>query len=288
MMGHRPKRRERGAILPWLLAGFAWFGLIGPMREDQTDRLSEQSRIRRDRIKADRGEKDNRARRGRVVAALKNACGASDDPVQLRERTVMAADGLSLTSFSLAVSGGPGAGTQVEAEGTREEVLQLVSRLGDPGRGSFLRNVALRNKGSRWSVTLTTGVLGPSAGSVAFGSRPCVIQPAPAARDEASEREEPAPRNPNPRLMKPSPPADVPEAAPPPLLPEPVAAPPFALVAFLSSGGERRVSLRVADEIRVVAVGDQVSGWKCLSVDRDEGAVFVSVSGERLVLRHGL
>ena len=62
---------------------------------------------------------------------------------------------------------------------------------------------------------------------------------------------------------------------------------PFALVAFLRSEGRSLVSLRVGEEIRVVAVGDAVDSWKCVSIDRDEGAVFTSPSGARLILKAG-
>jgi hypothetical protein len=58
-------------------------------------------------------------------------------------------------------------------------------------------------------------------------------------------------------------------------------------VAFLISKGKSRVSIRVRDEVRVVSVGDSVDGWKCASIDRDEGAVFTSPSGGRTVLKTG-
>ena len=64
-------------------------------------------------------------------------------------------------------------------------------------------------------------------------------------------------------------------------------APPFTLVAFLISNGKSRVSIRVRDEIRVISVGDSVEGWKCVSIDRDEGAVFTTPEHGRVVLKAG-
>jgi hypothetical protein len=64
-------------------------------------------------------------------------------------------------------------------------------------------------------------------------------------------------------------------------------APPFTLVAFLISKGKSRVSLRVRDEVRVVSAGESVDGWKCVSIDSDEGAVFTSPAGRRAVLKAG-
>lgn len=64
-------------------------------------------------------------------------------------------------------------------------------------------------------------------------------------------------------------------------------APPFALVAFLVSAGKGRVSIRVRDEVRVIAPGDVVDGWTCVSIDRDDGAVFTSPLRGRVVLKAG-
>ena len=63
--------------------------------------------------------------------------------------------------------------------------------------------------------------------------------------------------------------------------------PPFTLVAFLISNGKNRVSIRVGDEVRVISVGDSVEGWKCVSIDRDEGAVFATPENARVVLKAG-
>jgi len=72
---------------------------------------------------------------------------------------------------------------------------------------------------------------------------------------------------------------------PAPLLPPPE--PPFALVGFLSAEGRASVSLSVRSEVRVVTVGDTVEGWTCVSIDRDQGVMFTSASGGRLVLKPG-
>ena len=66
--------------------------------------------------------------------------------------------------------------------------------------------------------------------------------------------------------------------------PDPQEQPPFFLVGFLTSGGKVRVSVRLGDEVRVISEGDQIAGWRCLSIDRDEGAVFASGTGARAVL----
>jgi hypothetical protein len=68
-------------------------------------------------------------------------------------------------------------------------------------------------------------------------------------------------------------------------VPEPPS--PFTLVGFLRSEGKSRVSVRVGGEVRVISVGESVLGWTCVSIDRDEGAVFTSPEKPRLVLRAG-
>jgi hypothetical protein len=57
------------------------------------------------------------------------------------------------------------------------------------------------------------------------------------------------------------------------------------LVAFLVAEGKSRVSIRAGGQVRVLAVGDQIDGWTCISIDRDEGAVFMSQAKGRLVLK---
>ena len=59
---------------------------------------------------------------------------------------------------------------------------------------------------------------------------------------------------------------------------------PFTLVGFVGSGSRLRVSIKLSDEIRIVGPGDVVEGWRCVSIDPSEGAVFESAS-ERVVLR---
>jgi hypothetical protein len=173
----------------------------------------------------------------------------------------------------------------VEAEGTERAVLELLERFGDPARGGFLRSATVRDKGARSTVSAATGVL---------DSLPAGLLPVPAKCSGAPEpglnEPPPAPTRPPAtpgagRTRRPTPPVK-----PPDLqigTPEPAEAAPFTLVAFLVSQGKTRVSLRVGDQVRVVAVGDQVEGWRCVSIDRDEGAVFTSALRGRLVLKAG-
>ncbi len=275
--------REAAAVLPWLGAAFLWFGVIAPMRADLQNRLVEQGRVRRDRVKADRLSREARSLRARVGEALGAACRSSADPAALRQRTVAATSGLSLAPFTLSVTGGPDAGAVIEAEGSRSAVQELLRRLGDPARGGFLRSTTIRDKGVRWSVSSTTGVLesfldaivppGPSCSDLSDPG------PAEAASEPAGVRSRPgttqprAPSGQRPGLVSVAP------------SPEPTPVPPLTLVAFLMSEGRSRVSVRVGDQVRVVGVGGQVDGWTCVSIDRDEGAVFTSPGKGRLVLK---
>jgi hypothetical protein len=271
------------AVLPWLAAGLIWFGVIPSMRAEQEDRLAQQARVRRDRLKSERVAKDALALRARVGTALGSACRASTDPAALRQRTVAATSGLVLSPVTLAVTGGPDAGAQVDAGGSRSSVLELVRRLGDPGRGSFLRQVNLREKDARWSVSATTGVFQSFPGGIVAVRPNCpelqdpglgeAATPAPSAGRPGTV---PAPRA--PAAEKPLDSGGAPAVDPTP-------APPFTLVAFLMSEGKSRVSIRAGDQVRVVAVGDQIDGWRCIAIDRDVGVVLTSAAGGRLVLK---
>ena len=287
-MSSRPLGREAMAILPWLGAVILWLGAIAPMRADQATRLTEQSRLRRERLKVERIEREVRSLQVRVDAALGAACQASSDPTLIRERAVASAVGLSLSPLALSVTGSPTAGAVVEAEGSRSAVMQVLARLGDPVRGGFLRAASMRDKGSRWAVTAMTGVIEALPAGLETASSRCApgmqaveltTPTGPAVTSKPLSR----PRTQTRPLVAP------PEAsiAPPLKEPEPAPAPPFSFVAFLTAEGKSRVSLRVDGQIRVVSVGDTVGGWRCVSVDRDEGAVFVSGSGARLVLKPG-
>jgi hypothetical protein len=275
--------REAAALLPWLAAALLWFSVITPMRAEEQGRLSERSRTRRERVKAELQIREATALRDRLGRALSSACASAPDPATLRQRAVLATAGLSLSSITLSVTGGAEGGALVEASGSRSSVIELTGRLGDPSRGGFLRSATLRDKGARWSVTAATGILEPV---------PADLLPAPpvcAAPDravqEAPVRQAPSP-GPLPRSgrARPAPlrPAASPSLAPVPDLPP---ASPFTLVAFLSSSGKSRVSLRVRDEVRVISTGESIDGWTCVSIDRDEGVVFQSAAGGRIVLK---
>jgi hypothetical protein len=279
MMKRRPSR-EALALLPWVLAALAWFGLVTPMRADQETRLAEQSRIRRDRLKAERGLRETEATRVRIASALEKACGASTDPAALRQRAVAASAGLPLSSFSLTVTGGPEAGATVDATGTGSVALELLRRLGDPGKGGFLRSVTIRDKGGLWTVSATTGVLGGLAGGVMKTPVPCsgIADPPPTeAASAPPSRNARPPRSAGPPVPAPEPVPSTPviETAPPPI----------TLVAFLLSKGRSRVSVRLGDEIRVMAAGQTLDGWTCVSIDPDEEVVFTSPIYGRVVLR---
>lgn len=277
--------RELLAVLPWLAAAIVWFGIVSPMRADQETRLSQQSRIRRERVKAERGLREIQARRERIAFALATVCRASSDPASLRQRMVAASAFLPLSPFALTVTGGPDGGATVDASGARGPVLELLRRLGDPARGGFLRGVSIREKGGTWGISATTGVFESFPPGIISAPRTCPGTSEPASAEAAPE---PAPakagRGPGPP-RRPAPPAAA--ASPPPSAPaiEPEPGPPFTLVAFLIAKGNSRVSIRVRDEVRVVSVGDSVDGWLCASIDRDEGAVFTSPAGGRAILK---
>lgn len=276
--------REWGALLPWVGAFFIWFVLIQPMRVDEAARLSEQSRIRRERLKVTRAEREADALRARIRAALGEACRASADPAVLRQRMVAATKGLPIAPFSLSVTGGPAGGASIEAEGTRTAVLSLTSRLGDPSRGGFLRTAFVRDLGSRFAVGLTTGVFDSFPPGLWAEARECALEaitPAEAPMPDPS----PSPRPISSLSSGRSTPAPGALSSPPDAALEQAPSPPFTLVGFLTSNGRPRVALRVGDEVRVVSVGERVAGWSCASIDQDDGAVFVSASGVRLTLK---
>ncbi|MEO8361556.1 MAG: hypothetical protein ABI672_16095 [Vicinamibacteria bacterium] len=276
----RALSREAAAFVPWIIAGFVWFGWIGPMRVDQADRLLLQSQSRRDRLKADRASKIAATQKHRISTTLAATCRASADPAALRQRAVAASAGLPLSPLSLSVMGGAGGGATVDAEGSKGAILELLRRLGDPAHGGFLRTVALRERSGRWNVSSSTGVLDTVPRGLMTTVAPCDggsdlpnIEPSPVPT--------PAPIV---RVMRPRP-TPTPEVMLP--APEPTVEPPFSLIGFLSSGGKVRVSIRARDQVRVVSAGDLVDGWRCVSVDRDEGAVFTAPGGERFVLKAG-
>lgn len=275
-------RPEGIAALPWLAAFVLWFGFIVPMRADQETLLGEQGRIRRDRVKNDRAARDMKAVGGRALAALGSACRASSDPALLRQRVVAATAGLDLSPFALSVTGGPAGGALIETTGPRSDVQELLRRLGDPSRGGFLRTVALRQTGSRWSASVATGLVATAPSGLlppiaVCGASPDVLP----AETPLESFVAPTPRPGFIRAVPPSPPMPIP---PPVFVPAPEPAAPFTLVAFLRTGGKSRVSLRAGAEVHIVAVGERILGWTCVSIDRDEGAVFTSPSGERVVL----
>lgn len=283
MIRSRPSR-EAAALLPWLAAALLWFGVIAPMRADEGNRLSQQSRTRREKLKAERALRETTALRERLGRALSSACRASSDPAALRQRAVLATAGLSLSPFTLSVTGGTDGGALVEASGTRQAALELTRRLGDPARGGFLRSATLRDKGERWSVAAATGVLESFPAGVLQAPPLCVPPgPAPHPSPAPESRARTAPPRPGGPRASPSRPSETPS-----LTPVPDARPlPFTLVAFLISEGRSRVSLRVGDEVRVIAVGESVGEWTCVSIDRDDGVVFQSPSRGRVVLKAG-
>lgn len=284
-MRRRPSR-EVLAVLPWLAAAVVWFGVVSPMRADQENRLSQQSRIRRERVKAERELRETETLRARIASALATACRASSDPAALRQRTVSATAGLALSPFALNVTGGPDGGATVDASGPRPIALELLRRLGEPARGGFLRGASVRDKGGNWGVSASTGVFESFPGGIIPAPSACTgVSEPPAEASPETRAPRPAPRSGPARKATPVAPAPDPAAATPAL--ERTPAPPFTLVAFLISNGKSRVSIRVSEEVRVISVGDSVEGWKCLSIDRDEGAVFTTPGQGRVVLKAG-
>jgi hypothetical protein len=284
-MTKRRLSREAAALLPWIGAAFLWFGLIAPMRAGEESRLTQQSRTRRDRLKAERSLRETQAMRARIGGAIASACRASTDPATLRQRAVAATSGLSLAPFSLSVTGGAEGGASIEASGTRGAALELLKRLGDPARGGFLRSVTIKEKGERWSVSAITGVFESFPGGVISAPPVCAGVSDSGPGEAAPEVGKPSlslGRAPVRPLLPSARPGDAATVMP---AIEPAPAAPFALVAFLVSEGKTRVSIRVREEVRVISVGESVDGWKCLSIDRDEGVVFTSPSQERLILK---
>jgi hypothetical protein len=276
-------RPEATAALPWLAAGVLWFGLITPMRADQETLLGEQSRIRRDRVKNDRSARETKTLSTRAAAALGSACRASTDPAMLRQRVVAATAGLELSPFALSVTGGPAGGAQIETEGPRAHVLELLRRLGDPARGGFLRTVTVRQAGSRWNASVATGLVGTAPAALLRSIPACGASPdlAPAETPLGSP-DTPTPTPEASRAARPSPPMAIP---PPVFVPAAEPAAPLTLIAFLRTDGKSRVSIRAGADVHIISVGDRILGWTCASIDRDEGAVFTSPEGARLVLR---
>ena len=271
------------AILPWAMALLVWI-VVAPSGSGFEDKLALQSRARRERRGADRATAQIAALSARIDRALASACRPVAEAAALRQRAIAATRGLSLSAFSLSVQGGgaPGGGAAVEASGPRVSILRLVERLGDPSSGSFLRTVTLRDTDSGVSASIGTGMFEPISSRSAWRRDlpPCSNEPE-AASDEPTPS--PAPTSsPIPRRPRSEPPVIVPtpEASMPPAAPEA----PFTLVGFVGSGARLRVSVKLADEVRIVSPGEVIEGWRCVSIDPTEGAVFESPSG-RVVLR---
>lgn len=285
MMTKARLSREASALLPWGAAALVWFFLVIPMRAEDEGRLGQQSRFRRERLKSEQTLRETQSKQARVAAALSTACRVSADPSALRQRAVFASVGLGLSPFSLSVTGGPEAGAIIEAAGSRGTILQLLRRLGDPARGGFLRSLTLRDKGTRFGLSAASGVFGPFPPGVAAAPSSCPsLADPPPAETESTALQAQRPK-PTPRLRASMPPSDDGAASLPPASIAPSPEPPFALIAFLRTDGKDQASIRVGGQVRMVSVGDQIEGWKCLSIDRDEGVVFDSAEKGRMVLR---
>jgi hypothetical protein len=273
--------REGKAVLPWVFALLVWFLIVQPLREAEGTRLSEQSAVRRERLQADRATREADTLRRRITNALGASCRASDDPAVVRQRVVSSIAGLGVSRFTLSVNGGSDAGASVEAEGARGAIMELTARLGDPARGSFLKSFFGRESGARFAASVTTGVLSSApAGLLSTPECGTLHDPVPVP----SKTPPPTP----PSSGTPRTTVRAPSFTPTPAVPveAPAApAPPFTVVGFLVSEGKARVSVRVLDEVRVLSVGEEFSGWRCLSIDQDEGAVFVSPAGDRVTLK---
>jgi hypothetical protein len=270
------------SFLPWFGAALMWVAVIEPLRAEKASRLSEQSHVRRSRVKAERTAREAQALTARMQAALAAACQASTEPAALRQRTVAATTSLNLAPVSLTVTGGADGGATIDAAGSRQASRELLRRLGDPASGAFLRSATIRGSDDRWSVSAVTGLLGPFPAGIGLASAPCggvpSSEPPPLETPTPPGRERGSPQRTTPPLSLPT------ETAPQPALPEPTP-PPFTLVAFIESEGKCRVSVQVRGQVRVVSVGERIDGWSCVSIDRDEGAVFTSLTQGRLVLK---
>jgi hypothetical protein len=272
----KARRHELRALAAWLVAAAVWVALVSPIRAEREGRLDQQSGIRRERLHSTRAAHETSILQSRIDAAFAGACRVENDPSSIRQRAIAASRGLALEQFSLTVNPGPPAGTQVEAIGPRADLLTLARRVGRPENGGFLRNVALRERDGTWSLSATSGVIAGD-GRLAAGTRPCAAAAEPMPRPDAT----PVVAVPRSR-PRPSPSATPIELVP---TPEPEPPAPFVLVGLLRSEGRSRASIRVGSAVRVVSPGDVVEGWKCLSIDRDEGVVFEFQGGRRVVLR---
>ena len=270
------------ALVPWLMTALVW-GVLAPPGSSLEEKLALQTRARRERREADRMAAQVSGLSSRIDRALATACRPAPDAASLRQRAIGATRGLALSAFSLSVQGGgaPGGGASVEASGSRASVMRLVERLGDLSLGSFLRTVTLRETDSGLSASIGTGMFEapPARAGGRRDLRACGTEP-----EVATDDPNPAP-SPlaavSPRRPRPEPPRVIPTPEPA-MSPAPMA--PFTLVGFVGSGSRLRVSIKLADEIRIVGPGDMVEGWRCVSIDPSEGAVFESAS-ERVVLR---
>ena len=190
--------REALALLPWIVAAMVWLGFVSPMRADEEDRLSRQSRIRRDRVKAERGLREAQTARTRVASVLGNACRTSGDPAALRQRAVAATAGLPLSPFSLTVTGGPEGEAIIDASGPRGAVVELLRRLGDPSRGGYLRGASLREKDGGFVLSVTTGAFDASPGAIIAAPPACSGVSEPSASAAEAPREPAPARRPAP------------------------------------------------------------------------------------------
>lgn len=279
--------RELTVLAPWLLAALVWFGLLAPLRADRDGLLRDQARIRRDRLRAEVKAKELEGVKARVSKAFEGACRAPGDPASLRRRLVVQSRGLPLSRFALAVSG-PGA--SIDAEGSATAVAELARAIGDPRQGLFLRSVSLTQRSGASALSAVVSPLPaapplkalPTLGLCGEGPPVSVAVPTPAP--SASPR---GPRRPaGAQAVRPSPPP----ATPPDLVPTPAPtpeAPPFSVVAYLMSAGRSRVTVKFGGEVKLVSPGESLAGWRCVSIDRNDGAVFESPSGARVTLVPG-
>ena len=269
--------RELTAALPWFAAGFMWFAVVVPFRASQETGLADQAQVRRERARADRALRASEAQKGRIATNLASACRASAAPADFRQRVVAATSQLELSPFSLSVTSD---GAAIETSGSRSTLFTLLARLGDPARGTYLRTISIRDRGGDTALSVSVALFAAAPGTI-LGSVPdcgAPVEPPPQAPDRAPE---------GPVKIRP-PAAGRPTPMPPPQpstsLPPP---PPFSLVGLLVADGKPRVSVRVGDQIKVLSVGDDVLGWRCVSIDPHEGATFVSSAGEKIVLKSG-
>lgn len=267
------------ALAPWMAAALISLGPLTSAREEASALAGEQTAERARRLRTEKSLRNLEALAARVekFTGAPTAAGEPLSAAALRRRGVDALRGLSLAPATLSTGASLGGGISIAGEGSLGTALELLARLGDPGRGSFLRSFVLRGEGRDLSVTAEAGVLPLAQGltppRLALPRDPFAFGSARPSAPRAATSREPSRPAPTPEIVTPA-----------------VATPtgpvvPFTLQGIVRRGATVEAAILLGGVVRLIKPGDRISGWTCESIDADLGVVFSSATGGRVRLR---